>query len=107
MSEESKYKLTDEEYTSILGNIMEISYDGISPSASLLVFVLGGQPGAGKSSSKGIIEQKILDSNYVTVDIDEYRQHHPQAKKIFEEHDKDYSIYTNPAVFKWGDEVQE
>ena len=86
---------------------MERSFRKVSPSKSRLMFVLGGQPGAGKSSSKSIIEQKIPDANYVKVDIDEYRSMHPYAEEIFLEYGKEASAHTHADVGKWGDTVRD
>lgn len=55
-------------------------------------FVLGGQPGAGKSVIEKLIKSQF--ENIVIVNGDDYRKYHPQFDKIIEEHGADYPEYT-------------
>lgn len=61
------------------------------------LWIIGGQPGAGKSSSKRKIESN-LNSNIINIDYDEIRAKHPNAKKLYQkgkEDSSDYSVRTN------------
>lgn len=58
-----------------------------------LSFVLGGQPGAGKSSLTRQIYQS-LDKNIVEINGDHYRKYHPNYKQFQEKFAKDSPKYT-------------
>lgn len=56
-------------------------------------FVLGGQPGAGKTVIEKLMKSKF--ENIVIVNGDDYRKYHPQFDIIVEERGADYPEYTS------------
>lgn len=57
-------------------------------------YILGGQPGAGKSRLNNHL-QKINNGNLVIINGDEYRKSHPNFDKIVEEYGIDFPKYTS------------
>ena len=55
------------------------------------VYILGGQPGAGKSGLERMINIK---GNYIPISGDDYRKDHPQYKQFNRIYGKDASIHT-------------
>ena len=97
------YKLPQEEHEIILKKLQEKTFRGAETSGNPTLYVLGGQPGAGKSQ---LIELSRKDSpGAVTINGDEYRKYHPQADEIFRKHDKDFAKMTDPDVREWTREV--
>ncbi|VEJ10064.1 zeta toxin family protein [Actinobacillus delphinicola] len=65
----------------------------IKKSDNLKAFLLGGQPGAGKSfGAKQALHQ--LNNNIVVINGDEFRALHPEYEEIYKQHGKDASKYT-------------
>ena len=55
--------------------------------------VLGGQPGAGKTTIQKVMYDKFQPSITI-INADEYRKYHPMFEQIIEEHGKNYPEYT-------------
>lgn len=70
-----------------------ISEQQISPVKSPKGFVLGGQPGAGKSNLVGIIRQE-LNRNILIINGDEFRRYHPNFDGIQEQYGIDSPKHT-------------
>jgi len=70
-----------------------ISEQQISPVKSPKGFVLGGQPGAGKSNLVGIIRQE-LNRNVLIINGDEFRRYHPNFDGIQEQYGIDSPKHT-------------
>lgn len=71
------------------------------------LYLVGGQPGAGKSTTISQI-QKSMQNNCIVINLDDYRELHPNARKIYEKgalNSDDYSIYTNPFIRKVGEKL--
>ena len=70
-----------------------------TPSSNKIAFVVGGQPGSGKS---GIIGNILTNfgSNYIVVDNDEYRNHHPNVAEINRVHPEIFTECTDQLSFK-------
>lgn len=60
-----------------------------------VVFILGGQPGAGKSSLHGIIKDK-LNGNIITIDNDTFKTSHPNFDLLVEKYGKNYVEHVTP-----------
>ena len=56
-------------------------------------YVLGGQPGAGKSNLERAVEA-THGNNFVTINGDDFRRHHPNFDEIEEKHGLDSTKYT-------------
>lgn len=70
-----------------------ISEQQVSPVKSPKGFVLGGQPGAGKSNLVGIIRQE-LNRNVLVINGDEFRRYHPNFEGIQEQYGIDSPKHT-------------
>lgn len=71
------------------------------------LYLVGGQPGAGKSTTISKI-QRSMDNNCIIINLDDYRALHPNAREIYEKGAKDsddYSIYTNPFMREVGEKL--
>lgn len=71
------------------------------------LYLVGGQPGAGKSTTISKI-QRSMDNNCIIINLDDYRALHPNAREIYEKGAKDsddYSIYTNPFMREAGEKL--
>jgi len=69
------------------------------------IYILGGQPAAGKSTLTNICSQMFPDNNIVSINGDEFRTLHPAAQEIFNKHDKDFAAHTDPDVRVWTSEI--
>ena len=65
-------------------------------------YMIGGQPGAGKTRSTEKLEEQY-DYNILKIDMDDYRKRHPNFKEINEVYGKEASLYTN----KFAAEVRD
>ena len=63
-------------------------------------FLLGGQPGAGKSSLESMINIK---DEYISISGDDYRKYHPRFETFNKLYGKDSSIHTQ----QWAGEMVE
>lgn len=61
-----------------------------SPSA----YILGGQPGAGKSMLTEFLRVNKLDNNSIVINGDDFRRFHPEASALYEQYGADASRYT-------------
>ena len=100
-----EYKLPQEVHDAICQEIKNSLFIGKEPVSNPQVFILGGQPGAGKSVLTKRVYENFGSSNIVTINSDEFRLNHPQAQEIFALHDKDFAAYTDPDVRAWGKSV--
>ena len=58
-----------------------------------IVYVLGGQPGAGKSTLTSRIEEKIKN-NIIAINGDDFRSYHPKYKNLVKAYGDDSVLYT-------------
>ncbi|MDR2080749.1 MAG: zeta toxin family protein [Campylobacteraceae bacterium] len=58
-------------------------------------FFLGGQPGAGKSTSQDMIIKEYLNNNALPISIDDFRKYHPHFKEIYDTYGANSAIYTH------------
>ena len=94
-----EYKLPEEQHDRILERLKLNVFSGKEPVSNPQIFILGGQPGAGKSVLTKRVYENFGSSNIVTINSDDFRTIHPQAQEIFALHDKDFAAYT------WGKSV--
>lgn len=84
-------------------DMSEICYRSSEPK----LYILGGQAGAGKSTTSTEIYKK-LNGNCISINLDDYRELHPNAKEIYKKSIPDsdeYSLYTNDFMKKIGDKI--
>ena len=58
-----------------------------------IVYVLGGQPGAGKSTLTSRIEEK-MKNNIIAINGDDFRSYHPKYKNLVKAYGDDSVLYT-------------
>ena len=63
------------------------------PASATIAFVLGGQPGAGKTGLQEIMKEKC-NGNLIILNGDEFRELHPDFDKLQEKYGKDSVDYT-------------
>lgn len=100
-----KYKLSESKHEKIFNRLKLNLFLGKTPVENPQIFILGGQPGAGKSVLTKRIHDTFNDPNVVVINSDDYRTLHPQAQEIFALYDKDFAAYTDPDVRVWGKRV--
>lgn len=69
-------------------------------------YVMGGQPGAGKSTSTTALKTKF-NKNIVLIDLDDYRKEHPNYEALYEKHGKESSSYTHQFAGEIKEEIQK
>ncbi|WP_304342080.1 zeta toxin family protein, partial [Campylobacter ureolyticus] len=79
--------------TQDVNNISNNEWDKISKSChrqnkTPKLYLVGGQPGAGKSTTISKIEDS-MQGNCVVINLDDYRALHPNAREIYEKGAKD------------------
>ena len=91
---------TDEELEVVFQKILKMYKSSYLLSKNPKVFLLGGQPGAGKSGLENMINIK---DEYISISGDDYREYHPRFKEINLEHGREASKYTQ----QWAAEITE
>ncbi|OCG71281.1 hypothetical protein A9G43_05735 [Gilliamella sp. Occ3-1] len=76
----------------------------ISQQSNPKAYVMGGQPGAGKSTSTNKLETKYKN-NILTIDLDAYRERHPNFKALYEKYGKDSAVYTHEFASEIKEEI--
>lgn len=94
-------------HEAILEEIKQDLFAGKTPVEFPQIFILGGQPGSGKSVLSQQVCNQIPDQNIVIINGDEFRTLHPQAQEIFSKHDKDFASYTDSDVRTWVPAILE
>lgn len=92
----SEYEYSCQEFETAFKKILKISLKSkdFSPVINPKAYILGGQPGAGKSILNNYI-QKINKSNVIIINGDEYRKFHPYFTEIVEKYNIDFPKYTS------------
>ena len=98
MNNEKNY--TDEEFQKAFQQILKFYKSRYSSQENPKAFLLGGQPGAGKSALENMIN---IEDKYVSISGDDYRKFHPLYDKLNKIYGKDASKYTQ----KWSGEMVE
>ena len=98
MNNEKNY--TDEEFQKAFQQILKFYKLRYTSQENLKAFLLGGQPGAGKSALENMIN---IEDEYVSISGDDYRKFHPLYDKLNKIYGKDASKYTQ----KWSGEMVE
>lgn len=82
---------TDEEFKEIFEDIYLDLTKNINIDKNKKAFILGGQPGAGKSGLTALIKE---NNEIVIINGDEFRKAHPHYKKLKEKYGDDYVFHT-------------
>ena len=91
---------TNEELELVFQKILKMYMSSYSPSKNPKVFLLGGQPGAGKSGLENMLN---LKDEYISISGDDYREYHPRFREINLEYGKEASKYTQ----QWAGQITE
>ncbi len=100
-----KYKLSDEEHEKILNNIMQEVFHGAKSFDKPKIFIMGGQPGAGKSTLINNLINSEDGKDCLIINADEYRVFHPQIKEIYEKYPDDLAAITDLDVRDWTQRI--
>ena len=98
MNNEKNY--TDEEFQKAFQQILNYYKSRYSSQKNPKAFLLGGQPGAGKSGLENMINIK---DEYLSISGDDYRKFHPLYKQLNKIYGKESSKYTQ----RWAGEITE
>lgn len=106
MSYFSKDSLSLSEHKRIFeGEIKPDNLEGLEPVLRPKMFMLGGQPGAGKSNVRQAITKKF--PNALTVDPDELRTYHPRYVQLVKEDPDNAAGRVHYDASKWAAELRE
>ena len=89
MNNEKNY--TDEEFQKAFQQILKFYKSRYTSQENPKAFLLGGQPGAGKSALENMIN---IENKYVSISGDDYRKFHPLYDTLNKIYGKDASKYT-------------
>lgn len=89
---------TDEELEKQFKKILHFYKSRYSPTENPKVFLLGGQPGAGKSGLENAIN---IENEYISISGDDYREYHPKFEELNIRYGKESSKYTQ----QWAGEI--
>lgn len=84
---------SEEEFNNIFNEIYEELKKNKEKEEKTIAYILGGQPGAGKSKLTYMLYEKF-DGNVITINGDEYRKEHPRFKELQEIYKDDYVLHT-------------
>jgi UDP-N-acetylglucosamine kinase len=85
--------VSDEEFSRIYKAIRENAIEGKTADKDKCTIILGGQPGAGKSTFYEMRDDLV---NYIAINGDEYRRFHPNYEDIVKTDPEHYSERTQP-----------
>ena len=91
---------TDKELELVFEKILKMYKSSYLPKENPKVFLLGGQPGAGKTGLENMINAK---DEYISISGDDFREYHPKFKEINLEHGREASKYTQ----QWCNRITE
>lgn len=100
-----KYKLSDVEHEKILEDIMNEVFQDAKSFDHPKIFIMGGQPGAGKSTLINNLVNSDEGKDCLIINADEYRIFHPQIKEIYEKHPDDLASITDLDVRDWTQRI--
>ena len=89
-----------------LSKVYKKSIFGFTPERSPRAFVLGGQPGAGKTGLQKIMSQQC-HNNLIIINADEFRELHPDFKHLQAKYGKDSVDYTGSFTGRMTEELIE
>ena len=91
---------TDEELEKQFKKILYFYKSRYSPTENPKVFLLGGQPRAGKSGLENAIN---IENEYISISGDDYREYHPKFEELNIRYGKESSKHTQ----QWAGEITE
>ncbi|KQS32459.1 zeta toxin family protein [Pedobacter sp. Leaf194] len=100
-----KFRLSDREKAILSEIIIGDFTKNIKAEEKPVAIILGGQPGSGKSELT-TAALKMLKGNAVICNADEYRDYHPKAEEIKENHEEFYPELTVDYSQPWNNELR-
>lgn len=94
MNQEPLEKVSEEDLKKIVNLQIERAIADCSPASNPKAYLLGGQPGAGKSGLIRVIMDENQSSNFVVIDTDKFRSSHPNYSLLKEKYGKNSVDYT-------------
>ena len=102
---EEIYKLSQEEHEEILEKIMKNVFKDAKSQEKPKIFIMGGQPGAGKSTFIDRLINSEEGKDCLIINADEYRAYHPQIKEIYTKHPEEMASITDLDVRDWTQRI--
>ena len=99
------YKLSDAEHEKILQDLMKEVFKDAKSFEKPKIFIMGGQPGAGKSTFIDRLINSEEGKDCLIINADEYRAFHPQIKEIYEKYPDDLATITDLDVRDWTQRI--
>jgi UDP-N-acetylglucosamine kinase len=87
-TEDSLFRFSEQDVQSEIENILAIQPDNVSPVDIPRAIILGGQPGAGKTTLADVFTGQ-LDNNAIFISGDAYRKLHPNSTAIIQKYGRD------------------
>ena len=84
------------EFERVYGFIKQKVTNGFFSVPNPQSYILGGQPGAGKTTIQNILSDS--DSNIIIINADDFRQYHPHFDAIQTEYGTESPKYTQPFI---------
>lgn len=100
-----KYKLSPELHEEILTKIMNDVFKDAKSFENPEIFILGGQPGAGKSTLIKYLQDSGQAKDCLIINGDEYRNYHPKVNEIFAKYPEQMAEITDVDVRDWTQRV--
>ncbi|MGC8475012.1 MAG: zeta toxin family protein [Acetobacteraceae bacterium] len=94
-------------HAAILERIIAERLAGLAPVETPRCFLLGGQPGAGKTGLRRAIEQALGAAKPLLIDPDELREYHPRYVALVEQDPAHAASRVHPDAARWADELRE
>jgi len=102
VADEQRYGMPDAEHEDRFQRIIKPRYlEQGRPAANPVAYLVGGQPGAGKSSVEEKLKDRHRDEGLVWITGDNYRQHHPRYREMFGDNDMSMPNRTQAASGGW------
>ena len=99
------YKLSNEEHERILNVIMRDVFANTKSFEHPKIFIMGGQPGAGKSTFINDLINSEEGKDCLIINADEYRAYHPKIKEIYSKYPDDMATITDLDVRDWTQRI--
>lgn len=99
-------QLSSTKHAEILQDIIEEKLEDLKPLLSPKMFMLGGQPGAGKSGIRKAITDNPMFKDALVIDPDELRNYHPKYLDFVKENPDTAAGRVHPDAAKWAAELR-
>lgn len=89
---------TEIEFEKIFNNLYKDYTEQIEITEGKKAYLLGGQPGAGKSGLIGLLQEN--DNSLAVISGDDFRKYHPHFQELKSQYGDDYVLYTQEFIGK-------